>query len=294
MNRKAGFRAGFTLIELLVVIAIIAILAAILFPVFASARAKARQSVCVSGSRQMGMAFTMYLQDNNEATPTVYQDYAHNIIWDYPDMLLPYVKNKDVFYCPERTQIDCYLKSGAVGRHGDRCVGYGYNWGPQQNFAHNDTEGGLLFSAFLDQKNQIEIYRGKMVAELIAPAETFAIGDSNDVPFLTIGMNSILSYNEPSDPKAAPRRNSALPHHGLFSMTYCDGHTKSMAWRGGVSSDTLAAGWSGTVAIPRHKEDFGKWCTDPKAIIHTQRDGDYTCDNLANLQIAKVIKWFPD
>jgi len=54
---------GFTLIELLVVIAIIAILAAILFPVFAQARAKARQSSCLSNTRQLGLAATMYCQD---------------------------------------------------------------------------------------------------------------------------------------------------------------------------------------------------------------------------------------
>jgi prepilin-type N-terminal cleavage/methylation domain-containing protein/prepilin-type processing-associated H-X9-DG protein len=62
-------RRGFTLIELLVVIAIIAILAAILFPVFAQAREKARQTTCLSNMKQMGTAIMMYLQDYDEITP---------------------------------------------------------------------------------------------------------------------------------------------------------------------------------------------------------------------------------
>src|SRR5437764_7763601 len=66
MNLK---RAGFTLIELLVVIAIIAILAAILFPVFAQARAKARQTTCLSNVRQISLGFMMYVQDYDETFP---------------------------------------------------------------------------------------------------------------------------------------------------------------------------------------------------------------------------------
>ena len=63
-----GKRSGFTLIELLVVIAIIAILAAILFPVFAQAREKARSVSCLSNLKQAGLAYTMYTQDYDEMT----------------------------------------------------------------------------------------------------------------------------------------------------------------------------------------------------------------------------------
>ena len=69
MLRRSARRHGFTLIELLVVIAIIAILAAILFPVFARARAKAQQTKCLSNLKQIGLAFQMYAQDHDELLP---------------------------------------------------------------------------------------------------------------------------------------------------------------------------------------------------------------------------------
>ena len=70
MKERRRYSGGFTLIELLVVIAIIAILAAILFPVFASARAKARQTVCVSNLKQIGIAVLAYTEDYDEAFPS--------------------------------------------------------------------------------------------------------------------------------------------------------------------------------------------------------------------------------
>ncbi|MGI5820249.1 MAG: DUF1559 domain-containing protein [Armatimonadota bacterium] len=98
---------GFTLIELLVVIAIIAILAAILFPVFAQARAKARQAACMSNLKQLGLGITMYAQDHSEMLP----------VWGYGDtsdpdngpaqgffswdtVIDPYLKNKQILKCP--------------------------------------------------------------------------------------------------------------------------------------------------------------------------------------------------
>jgi len=97
-NKKA-----FTLIELLVVIAIIAILAAILFPVFAKAREKARQITCSSNMKQIGLGYIQYEQDYDEMVP-VQGDYG------YPGSLAlpvgfwptyPYVKSGNVFHCPD-------------------------------------------------------------------------------------------------------------------------------------------------------------------------------------------------
>src|ERR1035437_5132220 len=101
MKIKHQFRDNaFTLIELLVVIAIIAILAAILFPVFATAREKARQTSCASNEKQMGRAFIQYIQDYDETWPDGEYE-CQGIPWrGWVGQLWPYLKTKGVVACP--------------------------------------------------------------------------------------------------------------------------------------------------------------------------------------------------
>jgi len=98
MSGPIAKRRGFTLIELLVVIAIIAILAAILFPVFATARDKARQTACLSNTKQLGTAVLEYQQDYDECSPDSPNPWQQGNGWAC--MVYPYVKSKAVFICP--------------------------------------------------------------------------------------------------------------------------------------------------------------------------------------------------
>jgi prepilin-type N-terminal cleavage/methylation domain-containing protein/prepilin-type processing-associated H-X9-DG protein len=100
-------RRGFTLIELLVVIAIIAILAAILFPVFARAREKARQSSCSSNVKQWCLAAMMYAQDYDERFPKHGTNCSGTTTTDpcQYTKLQPYVKNTQMWYCPSATTV---------------------------------------------------------------------------------------------------------------------------------------------------------------------------------------------
>ncbi len=139
VDRRAS---GFTLIELLVVIAIIAILAAILFPVFAKARDKARQSSCLSNMKQIGLAWSMYCGDWDEKTPDStawgWDTAGLGRFWAgqdadpthmfYPELLTPYIRNAGIWFCPNVTDSTVIDNNGVGFTYADNGTTY-ITWG---------------------------------------------------------------------------------------------------------------------------------------------------------------------
>ncbi len=272
-SRFIGLR-GFTLIELLVVIAIIAILAAILFPVFAQAREQARRTVCLSNTKQMGLAFAMYVQDYDEMTPAVIHDSALPEDPDFWYIVQPYVKNVDVFYCPDRNEWildnegdDC---TGQPFNLRQNCIGYGYNWGIRAG-----STTGLVGSRihFQDNGHNGYIQPGVALASIVAPAQVFAYGDSGDNPRYTICADYIFQYYTPNNPGGnggtsnyPVTSNSQLRHGGNLNFAFVDGHSKRVHFKTGIDPDSMADGPNVLVGLPTDTAEQTDWCTDPNAV----------------------------
>ena len=190
-------RKAFTLIELLVVIAIIAILAAILFPVFARAREKARQTSCLNNVKQITLGYIMYAQDYDERLPASYLlgNPTSNSSWY--GMIEPYLKNTQILGCP--SEISSYW------------LGYGQNY----RYLTNGWPGNSGYSG------------GGCPLGLIAkPAETVAIADSGQHLLSgggwSWGMTYVVDwYVEPAGYFVYVRHNKTA------NVGFCDGHAKS-------------------------------------------------------------------
>jgi prepilin-type N-terminal cleavage/methylation domain-containing protein/prepilin-type processing-associated H-X9-DG protein len=218
-------QAGFTLIELLVVIAIIAILAAILFPVFAQAREKARQTACLSNCRQLGNALQMYLQDYDEMfhkswglhsngengfgpnTGTVPENPTIDGWSEWPFFYGPYVKNVGVFDCPSSPDDTKQLTNTSWGNDGN----YGYNY------------DGLSRDVGTPARS---------VAELDRAAEVFVFFDSGDGS-VRAGTNNWAGLLEELDLDWSDSldKESAFRHQKRANMVFADGHAKSVDYR---------------------------------------------------------------
>lgn len=197
-------RSGFTLIELLVVVAIIAVLAAILFPVLATAREKARQTTCLSDEKQLAMAVLMYAGDYDEylcPTDTGQVDAKGNeILW--PDLLDPYVKSAAVRLCPSDPK--------------EHLCSYGLN---ELNFADMGDPGAIP---------------PKVLGKFEAPAQTVMLGELgvgstgnfNDFTTVRLGTYKLtapdVDLNDPFDARPACR------HFQRANIAFMDGHDQSL------------------------------------------------------------------
>jgi prepilin-type N-terminal cleavage/methylation domain-containing protein/prepilin-type processing-associated H-X9-DG protein len=188
-------RRGFTLIELLVVIAIIAILAAILFPVFARAREKARQTSCLSNSKQINLCILMYVQDYDELLPFYW--YGASVGY-WPTVLMPYVKNWDMFTCPSAPTL-----KGGTGWTGSG--GYGYNY----YFLGGWSSSNNAFGPF-------------SLAEVASPSETLVTGEINQ------SMNPGVIYPPPPTLAESYWAQTADRHNEGLNVGFLDGHSKWM------------------------------------------------------------------
>jgi len=209
-------RRGFTLIELLVVIAIIAILAAILFPVFAKAREKARQASCASNLKQLALGALMYAGDYDDTLPFFMTMIGTTVAWPvgnrsdiylhFTGQIYPYVKNGQIFVCPSARTAWC---------------GYGYNmnlgyWG------HYPGRTG-------------PIYDGRDLGSIAYPAETGMMVDRRNsgngvcCDSCTGWYYVLGGINYSRSPEAFH------PHNEGSNVAFCDGHVKW--YKGGAYGD---------------------------------------------------------
>jgi prepilin-type processing-associated H-X9-DG protein/prepilin-type N-terminal cleavage/methylation domain-containing protein len=232
MKRRRG---GFTLVELLVVVTIIIILAAILFPVFAQARARARRSACVTNLKQLAQAGLLYLQDNDERFPSCYLVTGPPYVIDHRVLLQPYLRSWGVFYCPERqtVQHDC-LDPEQGYRPDSRCMGYGYNWGSGLLWAYSFVKGDGLVRPMPGHSGRPV---GVGLSEVIDPARCFFFGDTNDFYYVTLfrgAMPGVRSEDAATAATIAPGATFEPPrHNGGNNFAFVDGHVEWLRFPGG-------------------------------------------------------------
>ncbi|MBC8140350.1 MAG: prepilin-type N-terminal cleavage/methylation domain-containing protein [Armatimonadetes bacterium] len=286
-SRVQNHRAAFTLIELLVVIAIIAILAAILFPVFAQARAKARQISCLSNTKQAVLGYIQYVQDYDETSPALGGGK------EWWGTIYPYVKNVDCFYCPDREDTVGGGNGGSQDIGGTtitlaRCAGFGYNWGPI-----GWRGGGLL-----ERQQPVDpavpalgnYIPGKTLADVKFPAQTFAFGDTYDTPRATVGIGFAADNWSPSF-GYQNNKNSGLRHQGFFNYAFMDGHAKSIKVRAGY----MAGAFNNRFIMVRDAT-LGKtaYCADPDAIIKLNPDSTDSTNIPDNIACGAIWQYVND
>jgi prepilin-type N-terminal cleavage/methylation domain-containing protein/prepilin-type processing-associated H-X9-DG protein len=241
MSFHRSRRQGFTLIELLVVIAIIAILAAILFPVFAQAREKARQSSCLSNVRQIGTAYSMYLQDWDERFPPHVTERTADAgtpdtpearaPFSYKTKLQPYVKNEQVFKCPSGPA----WPAPAAGK-----------WFTT-DYGNNHNEANLATAAqqaFYKANPDFGFNETTPLASIANPARFIILGDAgraSGTPSRGGMYPQPFVFDDASQPDDKQQARPLPRHSNGTNFAYADGHAKwsklEQTWRTPYDND---------------------------------------------------------
>jgi len=231
-------KRGFTLIELLVVIAIIAILAAILFPVFAQARATARKTVCLSNVKEISLAVNMYVQDYDEMLPS---SNTGGMIGEPTYMCQPYMKSFQILFCPDRSV--ALAGASPLGNVNLACGNkdnpncenklYGYGWNTGSGFPSGSSSTDGLVSGYIPNVPWVyvtpggviytgtdKVWIGKAIAAVVAPASTFMYADTSDTPRMS------MSHKRMSTCAAAQIGDKMPRHQDGNTFAYVDGHVK--------------------------------------------------------------------
>jgi len=243
---KRETRSGFTLIELLVVIAIIAILAAILFPVFAQAREKARQSSCLSNIKQLATCYFMYAQDYDGRYTQNRYDGSKPYTWK--SAIFPYVKNIDVYRCPSNAFNKIPDKKGWVERDEPTPRSYAMN-------------GATLHDGMND-------------AQLQTPSETILMCEARyGYPDVYPADQSWSSFKYSSDANATPKSDQGVmqTHSSQSNYALFDGHVKSMKPSFTITGRDMTF-WLNSLDAPQKIKNLEKWKADRLAELLSHKE----------------------